>query len=279
MCTNPVAVDGVFLSCGACQFCQKKRRNEWTVRLFAELSYWNDACFLTLTYNEENLPEGSTLVKRDLQLFLKRLRRYSGKYIKYYAAGEYGEKYGRPHYHLILFGLGLSDREVILRAWTSGFIHLDTVNEKTIRYTAKYLQKEPELRGRRGKLLYKHVLRKEPPFKTCSQGLGLRYVLDNRVQLRKDKFLRFKGFVLGLPRYFRKVLFLTADDFSEYIQKKVQFLKQFLFESELTPPEREHYKKYGLYEWTTYPSVARRFKAYLANLEKDALVTRYEFSM
>jgi len=59
--------------------------------------------FLTLTYNDEHLPEGGTLVKRDLQLFMKRLRKEYGEGIRFFACGEYGDRNLRPHYHLILF--------------------------------------------------------------------------------------------------------------------------------------------------------------------------------
>ncbi len=73
---------------------------------------------MTLTYDDEHLPINDyvdsdgvihgkpTLRKRDVQLFLKRLRK-NYKYdnhIKYFCCGEYGGKTFRPHYHLIIFG-------------------------------------------------------------------------------------------------------------------------------------------------------------------------------
>ena len=51
-----------------------------------------------------------TLRKRDYQLFMKRLRKaFPNDKIRFYAAGEYGPKTLRPHYHAILFGLHLDD--------------------------------------------------------------------------------------------------------------------------------------------------------------------------
>lgn len=65
------------------------------------------SCFLTLTYDDVNLPPHGQLVKRDLQLFFKRLRKQFGPF-RYVACGEYGELKRRPHFHVALFGLDFS---------------------------------------------------------------------------------------------------------------------------------------------------------------------------
>ena len=114
------------LPCGKCLPCRLNRTAEWTTRMLYELKSWRCASFVTLTYNDENLPIAengrSTLVKKDVQLFMKRLRKYSGRELKYYAVGEYGsvEKTHRPHYHLIIFGfdaLNDNDRNFIIHSW------------------------------------------------------------------------------------------------------------------------------------------------------------------
>lgn len=68
-------------------------------------------CVVTLTYDDAHLPALRSLVPRDLQLFMKRLRKaFSGKRIRFFAAGEYGDKFGRPHYHICLFGCHFPDQ-------------------------------------------------------------------------------------------------------------------------------------------------------------------------
>ena len=56
--------------------------------------------------------EYQVLCYRDVQLFLKRLRKYinendyiptQGKYLRFFVCGEYGETFGRPHYHIMFF--------------------------------------------------------------------------------------------------------------------------------------------------------------------------------
>lgn len=69
---------------------------------------------LTLTYDTGHLPQNGSLVKKDLTDFWKRLRyrlRRDKKVtdLKYFACGEYGDNYGRPHYHAILFGWDFPD--------------------------------------------------------------------------------------------------------------------------------------------------------------------------
>jgi len=47
--------------------------------------------FLTLTYNNEHLPENETLVERHHKLFMKRYRKHlKNRKIRFYHCGEYG---------------------------------------------------------------------------------------------------------------------------------------------------------------------------------------------
>lgn len=83
------------------------------------------------------------LKKRDIQLFIKRLRKANSKHtdmpaIKYYAVGEYGGRTQRPHYHIILFNAKL---ELIQPAWDLGQIHYGKVSGASIGYTLKYMCK------------------------------------------------------------------------------------------------------------------------------------------
>lgn len=104
----------VMIPCGQCIGCRLDKSRQWADRMMLELDHSKVAVFLTLTYDDERLPlsmtENPTLRKKHLQDFLKRLRYYyPSKEIRYYAAGEYGDTTGRPHYHAIVFGLDVSD--------------------------------------------------------------------------------------------------------------------------------------------------------------------------
>lgn len=100
------------------------------------------SCFLTLTYADEHLPNPPTLILSDLQKFLKRLRKRSGLKIRYFACGEYGAQFFRPHYHLILFGIDADFAEVIEKSWHLGFIFLAPADDNCIKYVAGYVTKK-----------------------------------------------------------------------------------------------------------------------------------------
>lgn len=125
--------------------------------------------FVTLTYNDENLPKGGHLVPKDLQKFFKRLRYFSsnprvhsndpqsdeGKNlpIRYFACGEYGDTSWRPHYHAAVFGLGPEDSELINEAWGLGFTFTGDLTRDSAQYVAGYVTKkmtqalDPRLNG------------------------------------------------------------------------------------------------------------------------------------
>lgn len=126
-CRMPLTVraksgDYVAAPCGKCAYCIKRRIDGWVFRLSQEEKIHSSSSFITLTYDNISVPMTAngfmTLVKRDLQLFFKKLRKYTGcQTIKYYAVGEYGGKTMRPHYHLIIFDAGFRCYCVELDAW------------------------------------------------------------------------------------------------------------------------------------------------------------------
>ena len=100
-----------YVPCGKCIGCLKKRRKDWTTRCIHEARKYEENCFVTLTYNESYLPETFDMVKRDVQLFIKRLRKKGYKF-RYYGCGESGDRFGRKHAHLVIFGQDFtSDRD------------------------------------------------------------------------------------------------------------------------------------------------------------------------
>jgi hypothetical protein len=90
-------------SCRKCLPCLITRRQEWTGRLLLEMRSSIYTYYVTLTYGPHTLPSQNTLVKKDLQDYIKRLRFHIGSELRYFACGEYGEKRGRPHYHILIF--------------------------------------------------------------------------------------------------------------------------------------------------------------------------------
>lgn len=162
----------VEVPCGRCIECRLEYSRQWANRMMFELQDHDpDTCwFVTLTYNDENLPlvmngEQGTLVPDDMTLFLKRLRdnqryHYDEK-IRYFYCGEYGSLL-RPHYHAIIYNLHLSDvtyygrskagnalylSEYLKECWGKGFVLISPVTWDTCAYTARYVLKKTKRRS------------------------------------------------------------------------------------------------------------------------------------
>lgn len=128
-CAKPYMYKGLIpFGCGQCMSCRKNKLRLWQHRLMLEGLKHAESCMLTLTYAPEHLPPNGSLRKKDVQDFLKKLRRQiEPRKIRYYYVGEYGEKTMRPHYHIALFGLGKSSHNLLNSVWGKGLI--DTGHE------------------------------------------------------------------------------------------------------------------------------------------------------
>lgn len=222
MCLFPIRLsisnNEVQVPCGKCIECEKAKADEWSHRVLMEC-YGKDCCFITLTYDNEHLPIDNSVHKEDLQKFIKRVRKKHA--IKYFACGEYGEKHGRPHYHVIIIGFCFENdgRKIVnnkltyfstelKKLWKFGLSSVGVVNFDTIRYCAKYAQKQlfkkkldplaVLIDGR--KVTFEKTFGLTPPFILMSKGLGY------------DRFIETADFVSGkiynqghytkIPRYF-----------------------------------------------------------------------------
>ena len=167
-CTKPIKINGLLVPCRHCIACRVAHTREWSMRLVNELDYWDHAAFTTLTYDDDHLPQDNGLHKRDLQLFFKRLRKETLGNYKYYAAGEYGGRFGRPHYHMIVFGLDVIRRDdpLLNLCWPYGFNYSGNVTYDSCRYVAQYCI--DKLSGPMAEEAYGN---RERPFQLQSKGI------------------------------------------------------------------------------------------------------------
>lgn len=141
------------LPCGRCTECISKRAIEWATRAKHELSLHAENSFITLTYNDENLPSIHD-IKPEFQKFIKRLRFNTKQNIRYMVSHEYGSQTFRPHHHAIIFGWNPNlqklhkyspkSGEPLFRSpeletlWTHGFSSIGSANERSAYYIASY---------------------------------------------------------------------------------------------------------------------------------------------
>lgn len=201
--------------CGKCPECLKRRNNDWTFRLQQEAKLHTSQYFVTLTYSPEECPISDngfmTLNKKHVQDFLKRLRKNTGSYIRYYMCGEYGTQYQRPHYHLIIFSDDRCNDTDIVRAWVNpktgfvfGHVHFGRVEPASIQYTVQYYDK--------GDWYPAHSRDdREPEFSLMSKGLGKNFLNEETVrfivQRPAEQYIYDGGVRRAIPRYYKRRIF------------------------------------------------------------------------
>jgi len=228
------------------------------------------ATWVTLTYEQPPLDSNGlmTLRKDDFQRFIKRLRKirrdFSTQKIKYYACGEYGSKTFRPHFHAVIFNSTPND---IDRAWSNftsladeqgvklGFCTFDAVNENTVMYTAKYMNK--------GKLIpLFDGDKRTPEFQLFSKGLGSNFLTEETqkhyLENPTKNFVYVDGFKKALPRYFRDRIF----EGYEHLKTAAQVVAQ---ESSLSTLKVQHA------EYSTSKAKKQTFEEWRYSRKKSAI--------
>lgn len=155
----------ITVPCGQCIGCRLEKSRQWAIRCVCEQQMSDESCFITLTYDDDHLPRSCSLVPDDLQKFFKRLRRYLEYHnemsIRFFACGEYGEQFQRPHYHAIIFGWYPSDvkpigfspaactgsngyyiSECLTSLWPFGYHIVTGVSFESCAYVARYVTKK-----------------------------------------------------------------------------------------------------------------------------------------
>lgn len=171
--------------------------------------------FLTLTYNDNELPADGSIDVRPLQLFMKKLRKSRpGRKLRYLASGEYGEELGRPHYHMCLFGEDFAaDRirwkktaygwlyksEELNALWGLGFCLIGNVDFESASYVARYTVAKVNGESAPG-----HYGPLRPEFLVASKGPGIGGSWFERYfdVVKRDDFCVMRGFECPVPKFY-----------------------------------------------------------------------------
>lgn len=173
--------------------------------------------FKTIPY-KNNRPVDYSLRRKDFRDFIKRLRSKINYYykkhnietldlcrknFKFIGSGEYGDLFGRPHYHFVFFGLDYEFCcDLIQDCWHFGFIDVKPIKDGAFRYVAKYFNKQ--LCGSYAKELYDNN-NLERPFFTHSLGFGKGLILQQLDFIKKNNgcYLNNNDVLRPLPIYYR----------------------------------------------------------------------------
>lgn len=222
--------------CGQCIGCRVDKSIDWASRCVHEAQMHEDNSFITLTFRQEDLPASGSISKRDIQLFLKRLRKLiQPNKIRYYAVGEYGEKLSRPHYHAIIFGWDFPDKvfwknspaggklytsETLEKAWPYGFCSVGDVTHESAAYCARYANKK--IYGKKSDSYYEGK-EKEFALMSLKPGIGEKWYEKYKDDLYPSDECVVRGKVKRVPRFYDRMLENENPEFLEQIKEKRKY--------------------------------------------------------
>lgn len=229
------------LPCGQCLGCRLERSRQWAMRCMHEAALHKQNCFVTLTYDESNVPFRNQLDYRQFQAFFKRLRQYHYRQwaaanpekhksecprIKFYMCGEYGDTNGRPHYHAIIFGFNFADRvpfrllvenaklytsKALSRLWPHGHCTIGSVTFESAAYVARYCLKK--VTGKAAEEWYaredehgKYFLTPEFAHMSLKPGVGASWLSKFQSDVYPRNYVVVNGIEVKPPKYYDRLM-------------------------------------------------------------------------
>lgn len=219
----------ILIPCGSCLSCKLTHSKDWAIRLEHQQQMTEKSAFLTLTYNDEHLPQDNSISKKTFQDFIRLLRLHlsfnKNIRIKYFGCGEYGDSKTtnlRPHYHIIIYGYDFPDKTYwkttesgaeIYRSreletlWQFGYSSVGEVNYDSAAYVARYtIKKAKDIKQyelvdtNTGELI-----KRQKPFILMSKGIGEEWYKKYQRDTDKDYLLNNKLIRQKVPRYYDKL--------------------------------------------------------------------------
>lgn len=213
-CSNPHFDDNIIdsfgnkipIPCGHCFCCRLDMQRSSIDRMHC--AYFSHSCsaFVTFTYDDYHLVFNDgfrqpTLSKDDAHKYLDKIKhQLKGIDFEYYLCGEYGDRFNRPHYHALFFGLDYQLHEKFFNdSWKAGEVKVLPCSPQAFRYVTKYITK-PYSKEWNDKNYYD--LGMIPPFRKFSRGLGLSVYLNHLDEIDRYGFFSYHGRRIFVNRYY-----------------------------------------------------------------------------
>lgn len=269
-CSNPFYMPNVVdwkkrpvpIPCGKCICCRTSKVSVMEARAKYEYNNHASAAFVTFTYDDNHLPfnlgfNRPTLMREHLHKFIDTVRhnirnsrtifpKSIDRNFSFVASGEYGDKFNRPHYHVIFFGLSPQlCKRIFCKSWKNGSIAVLPLRQGGIRYVIKYLSKQEF--GKNALSAYFDTGR-ESPFVMISKGFGAGYFMEQAKNIFKFGMLKFGQKFLPCPTYWKYKYFNFSRENIERLDNERLAREKHEF---LTVALPQGYKSYDEYRWKT----------------------------
>lgn len=196
--------DAVPIPCGQCFCCRLDLQKKYCDRMFCAWHSHNVSAFVTFTYDDEHLiiKDGfcnATLSKNDLHKYLDNIKhQLKNVDFEYFACGEYGDKFNRPHYHVLFFGLDYQyHRKFFEKTWKKGLVKVLPCTSKAFKYVSKYIVKDTAFDN-----AHYYDLGLVPPFRKLSRGLGSKVFNQYLDDIFRYGYFVYKGRKIVVNRYY-----------------------------------------------------------------------------
>lgn len=241
------------IPCGKCQLCRVQRRYDRALRIMLEAESWPEATtFITLTFDEDHVGSNE-LDHREWSQFIKDFRKkfcqaeyskpkdygtkrhkriYSKtfKQIKQVMCGEYGDTFGRKHFHGIIFNHSFGDMrftgdysakgnpihtsDALREVWKKGRVQIEPITFDLALYVGSYvtdnlLDEDPN-QGHQKK-----------QYGLFGRGIGLNWIKRYWRDVLVSGQIKTLERDYPVPRYFwKKIEELHPAEYAAYKQKK-----------------------------------------------------------
>lgn len=249
------------VGCQKCIECKKQKARNWQVRLQEEIRHNKNGKFVTLTFSNESIKEltkniegvsgynlDNEIATIAVRRFLERWRKKYKKSVKHWLVTELGGN-GTENIHLHGIIWTNENAKTINKIWKYGFTWIGDknndgyVNEKTINYIVKYINKTDE----------KH---KEYNSKILtSSGIGKQYT--EREDAKKNKYNETEtketyttkqGINIALPIYYRNKIYTEEEKEKLWLKKLDEEIRYICGEKiDISKNDKEYYKTLEYY--------------------------------
>lgn len=240
----------ISIPCGQCIGCRLDRSSQWAIRCYHESTLYDSNCFITLTFDDNNLGDGS-LHKADFQKFLKRMRKRVGRF-RYFHCGEYGDNFQRPHHHACIFGYDFPDKlllreragirlytsDILRDLWPFGYHTIGDVTYESACYVARYCLKKLSYDKRHPDRYGAYYAGRQPEYSTMSRrpGIGFDWYDKFSADVYPHGYVMLAGGVKVKPPVFYDNKF-SVDNPEAYVKLKVDKSRRAFLSPNNTPSQ------------------------------------------
>uniref|UniRef100_A0AAU8AUY1 Replication initiator protein n=1 Tax=Dulem virus 233 TaxID=3145710 RepID=A0AAU8AUY1_9VIRU len=236
------------IPCGKCVLCRIDIQKKIIDRLFCSYHSHDCSAFVTFTYDDEHLtiPDGclnATLSKDDVHKYIDKVQHRIDLPFEYYICGEYGDSFGRPHYHALFFGLDyIIHKKFFEDSWKLGSVKVLPCNPNSFRYVTKYITKNTIADDNN---YFDYGI--EKPFHKYSRGLGISVFKEHFEEISKKGYFIFHSRQIFVNRYyFNKLCHFTSDLLLMKEQQLIELDRQYSKDAKRFGYDKDTYRLVSL---------------------------------